>query len=91
MNLGNRDLFELWRLLLATVCGIYATVVTVRSVMGWLLYLSGSDRVSRLMRTYALVHLLRLRWRRFSRDLLAIGAYLVIIGWLLYEHGHGNG
>ena len=40
MNLGDRDLFELWRLLLATTCGIYATVVTVRSLVGWLLYFS---------------------------------------------------
>ena len=89
MNLGERDLFELWRLLLATTCGIYATVVTVRSLVGWLSYLSEPNKVSRFMRHYATVHLLRLRFRRFSRDLLAIGGYLVVFVWLMSRHGGG--
>lgn len=89
MNLADRDLFEFWRLLLATICGIYAAVVTIRSLVGWLLYLSEPNRVSRFMRHYVTVQLLRLRFRRFSRDLLAIGGYLVVFAWLMSRHGGG--
>ena len=83
---GDRDLFETWRLILATVCGIYATIVTLRSLLGWLDYFSGSDRTTQLMRTYVVIHLLRLRWKRFSRELLAIGFYACLFVWLLYGH-----
>lgn len=89
MNLGDRDLFELWRLLLGVTCGIYATVVMLRAVVDWVRYLSGAQQTTRLMRSYAIVHLMRLRFRRFSNDLLAIGAYLLLLAGLLYSH-HGG-
>ena len=85
--LGDRDLFELWRVVLATICGIYATVVTVRSLWGWMGFLSGSDRTMTLMRSYLVVHLLRLRGGRFVRELAWIGSYLAVLIVLLLWHG----
>jgi len=85
--LGDRDLFELWRVVLATICGVYATVVTVRSLWGWTAFLSGSDRTMTLMRSYLVVHLLRLRGGRFARELAWIGSYLAILIGLLFWHG----
>ncbi|MFQ5411183.1 MAG: hypothetical protein ACE5EC_02760 [Phycisphaerae bacterium] len=83
---GDRDLFETWRLILGTVCGIYALVVTLRSLFVWLGYFSGSDRQTQFLRSYAVVHLLRLRGSRFSGDLLMIGLYAILLVWLLYGH-----
>ncbi|MCG8404732.1 MAG: hypothetical protein MI923_05995 [Phycisphaerales bacterium] len=86
MNLGDRDLFEVWRLALALVCGIYATVVTLRSLWGWLVYFMAPDRTTQLMKSYVVVQLLRLRWSRFTKEWVAIGFYSVCIVFLLYWH-----
>lgn len=86
MRLGDSDLFELWRLLLGTACGIYALVVTIRSVLSWVAHLAGQDRTSTLMRSYLSLHLLRLRWGRFTKELAIMGLYVVILMWLLNRH-----
>lgn len=86
MNLGDRDLFESWRLMLAVICGIYATVVTLRSLWEWLVYFAAPDRSTQLMKRYVVLHLLRLRWSRFSKQWLMIGFYLLALVFLLYWH-----
>jgi len=84
--LGDRDLFEVYRFVLTTICGIYAIVITVRSLWGWMALLSGSDRSTSLLRSYLVVHLLRLRGGRFTRELSWIGCYLAILIGLLFWH-----
>lgn len=89
MILPDGDLFEVWRLALGTICGIYALVVTLTSLWYWLAYFSGPERRVRLMRSYVILHLLRLRWSRFKREFLSIGSYLVLLAVLLYFHRAG--
>lgn len=86
MNASNLDLFHVWRVVLSTLCGAYATVVTVRSFWGWVVYLSGSDRRTSLMRNYVLVQLLRLRLGRFASEFAQIGAWFAVFVGLLYLH-----
>ncbi len=84
---GERDLFEVYRLVLTTICGVYAAVVIARSLWGWMVYFSGSDRTTSLMRSYLVVHLLRVRGGRFARELAWIGGYSAILIGLLIWHG----
>lgn len=86
MIFGGRDLFEVWRLLLGTICTIYAVVVTGRSLWRWCIYFSGSERTTSLMRNYVIVQLLGLRPRRFTREFLQIGLWAAILLVLLYGH-----
>ncbi|MBN2561486.1 MAG: hypothetical protein JXQ75_11210 [Phycisphaerae bacterium] len=84
--LGGRDLFEVWRLVLGTICTIYALVMTARSLWRWCVYLSGADRTVSMMRSYMIVQLLRLRFRRFTREFVQIGLWLLILATVLYWH-----
>lgn len=80
------DLFEQWRLLLTIICSVYAVVVTGRSLWSWVAYLSGQDRKTSLMRSYVVVQLLRLRFRRFAGEFVQIGFWLTVL--LLVLQGH---
>lgn len=86
MRFLNYDLFELWRLLIATICTIYALVISIRS----LLYIAGAidtgDKHAKIVRRYLLLHLLRLRSGRFKRELAGIGTYGVLLVVLLILH-----
>lgn len=86
MNAGSLDLFQVWRIVLSTLCGVYATVVTARSLWGWVEYLSGSDRRASLMRNYVLVQLLRLRPGRFAGEFTQISVWFAVFVCLLYLH-----
>lgn len=86
MTLLDYDLFELWRLLIATICTIYALVISIRS----LLYIAGAidtgDKHAKIVRRYLLLHLLRLRSGRFKRELVGIGFFSVLLTILLILH-----
>jgi hypothetical protein len=86
VSILDRDLFELWRLLLGVLCGTYAAVVTARSLWGWVVYLSVPGRQTTVMRNYVLVLLLRLRPGRFAGELLQIFGLSVILFVLLRYH-----
>lgn len=86
MNLLDRDLFEVWRLILAILCTVYAAVVTARSLWSWIVCLSGAGRTTTIMRNYVIVQLLRLRPGRFRGELFRIGALLVALAVLLRFH-----
>lgn len=86
MSILDRDLFELWRLLLGVLCGTYAAVVTARSLWGWVVYFSVPGRHTMVMRNYVLVSLLRLRPERFAGELLQISGLCVILLLLLRFH-----
>lgn len=77
VTLPHRDLFELYRLLLTTVCTIYALVITARSVWRWMEYLSAPDKMTSVMRRYAVASLLRLRLRRFTWEFAQIAFWLI--------------
>jgi hypothetical protein len=83
----GRDVFEEWRLILGTVCTIYAVVVTTRSIYGWIAYFTQPDRTTNLMRQYVIVQLLRLRIRPFAWELVQIAfwslASIVLLRWQL--------
>ena len=78
------DFFNFWRLLLAWVVGIYATVVTLQSLWGWYVWLAGSDKYVSLVRQYIIVHGLRLRFKTFWGDVL-ICALLCVVFVLLWR------
>ncbi len=86
MNLAEQDLFEVWRTILCVLCTIYALVVMGQSLWSWLVFFAGDDRRTAMLRSYALVQLLRLRPRRFSWEFLQIGAWLVVLALLLNWH-----
>jgi len=86
LNLLDRDLFELYRWLLTTVCTIYATVVTVRAALFYAGILVGSDRKAQVVRNYAFVLFLRLRVARFKNELLGIGFFAALFLLIVYWH-----
>lgn len=88
MNLLDRDLFEIWRWVLAIACTVYATVITVRWLWSWIVYLGEPVRERTLMRRYITLHLLRMRGDRFRAELIRIVAYsaaIIVVYWL-HEH-----
>jgi hypothetical protein len=86
VTLPGRDLFEFWRLVLGSICTIYALVIAARSLWGWLVYFSGMDRSVSMARQYLVVQLLRLRIRRFSGELLRIALWTGVLIYLLRLH-----
>jgi hypothetical protein len=86
MWLADHDSFEVYRILLGTVCTIYALVVTSRSLWEWIVYLSQPDRQTKLLRQYVIVQFLSLRWKRFAGEFALIAAYLLALAGVLYAH-----
>ncbi len=82
------DFFDFFRLALAWVVGIYATVVTLQSLWGWYVWLATSDKYISLVRRYLIVHGLRLRFRAFWGD-VAI-CLLLCVAFLILWHAHGQ-
>jgi hypothetical protein len=72
------DFFQFFRWTAGTVATIYATVVTVRSLWGWYVWLAGSDRHMTMLRRYVIVQGLRLRFRTFWGDVLIC----ILLCWL---------
>jgi hypothetical protein len=80
------DFFNFFRYLLATVVGIYATAVTVQSVYGWYVYLSGTDKYMAMIRRYVIVQGLRLRIKSFWGDVVVcVGLAFVLC---IVAHAH---
>jgi len=80
------DFFNFFRIVLEIFVSVYATVVTMQSLYGWFVFLSGSDRHVSLMRQYVVLQGLRLRFRNFWGDVLVcIGLSIVL---LMLWHAH---
>ena len=75
------DFFDFFRWVLGTVVTIYATVVTLQSLYGWWVYLSGRGTIPRLMRRYIMLQGLRLRIQTFGGDMLI--CILLTVVWVL--------
>ena len=80
------DFFNFWRLLLGWVVTIYATVVTLQSLWGWYVWLTGGDRYISVVRQYVILHGLRLRFRTFWGDVLICVLLCVAFGILWHAH-----
>ena len=86
MNLLERDLFEIWRWVLAIACAVYAVVITIRWLWSWIVYLGEPERERTMMRRYITLHLLRMRGGRFRAELFRIVAYSVAIFVVYWLH-----
>jgi hypothetical protein len=85
--MSDLDTFQFFRLTVAWIATIYATVVTLQSLWGWVAYLSGSDKYMTLIRRYLIIHALRLRFATFWGDVI-ICILLCVVFVLLYKlHG----
>ena len=76
----NFDLFYLFRYLLCLACGIYSLVRICQGLWRWRRWLWADDRTSGLLRGYVLAQFLRLRFRRYSPDILQI-VFLIGVLW----------
>jgi len=80
------DFFNFFRYLLAIIATVYATVITLQSLWGWYVYLSGRDKYISLVRRYVIVQGLRLRFRTFWGDVLV--CLLLCVVFLLLWRAH---
>lgn len=78
------DPFQFFRLTVGWIATIYATVVTLQSLYGWVVYLSGSDKYMTMVRRYVIVHALRLRFKTFWGDVI-ICILLTVVFCLLWK------
>lgn len=85
--LADLELFVTFRWTLATVCTIYAIVVTVKSLWDWLVWFS-SSRETAVLGRYTLVLLLRLRLRQFGWEICQILGLVILFMGLVYLHQH---
>ena len=83
--MGNIELFDIYRWILATICTIYVVVCTLKSLAGWLHYFA-SSRETMVLGRYTMVLLLRLRFRRFGWDLFQIAVLTLIFGFIVWGH-----
>jgi hypothetical protein len=70
LDMPRVDFFNFFRYVLAVIVTVYATVITLQSLYGWYVYLSGSDKYMTLIRRYVIVQGLRLRFRAFWGDVI---------------------
>jgi hypothetical protein len=80
------DPFQFFRLSVAWVATVYATVVTAQSLWGWVAYLSGSDKYMTIVRRYLIIHALRLRFKTFWGDVIICILLCVVFGLLFRLH-----
>ena len=83
----NVDFFHFFRYLLGTIATIYASVLTLQSLWGWIVWLSGNDKYISLVRRYVIVHGLRLRFKSFWGDVIICMLLCVVFFLLWYSHG----
>ncbi|MDB5322346.1 MAG: hypothetical protein JWN40_3977 [Phycisphaerales bacterium] len=81
------DPFQFFRLTVAWIATIYATVITLQSAWGWVLYLSGGDKYMTMVRRYLIIHALRLRFKTFWGDVII--CILLCMVFLLLWRLHG--
>ena len=81
------DPFQFFRLTVGWIATIYASVITLQSLWGWLVYLSGGDKYMTIVRRYVIIHALRLRFKTFWGDVI-VCILLCVVFFLLYSlHG----
>ena len=81
------DFFNFFRYALGWVVTIYVTVITLQSLWGWYVWLSGNEKYISLVRRYVIVHGLRLRFKTFWGDVIICG--LLCVAFFILWHAHG--
>jgi hypothetical protein len=81
------DPFDFFRWTVAWIATIYATVITLQSLWGWVSYLSGNEKYVGMVRRYLAVHALRLRFKTFWGDVLICLLLCVVFLILWFMHG----
>jgi len=81
------DPFEFFRLTVAWVATVYATVLLAQSIWGWIVFFSGSERHITVIRRYLVVHALRLRFKTFWGDVII--CLLLCVVFVLVWRAHG--
>jgi hypothetical protein len=81
------DLFDTYRVLLTLVCAVYATVVTARTLWGWVVYFSAPGRTTTILRSYAIAQILGIRMRTFGWEVAQILMWTGVFCGLVYLHG----
>jgi len=84
------DFFNFFRYFLGTVATIYATVVTLQSLWGWYVWLTGRDKYISLLRRYVIVHGLRLRFKAFWGDVIICALMCIVFVMLWHAHREMN-
>ena len=80
------DAFDFFRWVVSIIATIYATVVTLQSLWGWYVWLSGSDKYITMLRRYVVLHSLRLRFKTFWGDVLI--CLLLCVAFLILWRAH---
>lgn len=83
--MSELDPFDFFRLTVAWIATIYATIITLQSLWGFIVLLSGSEKYVLMIRRYLVIHALRLRFRTFWGDVLIcglLGVTFILIWWL---------
>src|SRR5579884_3341091 len=80
------DFFDFFRWVLAIIATIYATIITLQSLWGWYVLLSGEDKYVSMLRRYVMVHGLRLRFRAFWGDVII--CLLLCVAFLILWRAH---
>lgn len=80
------SLFTFFRWLAFVFVTIYVTITTAQSLWGWYVFLWQRDRYMNILRSYVIVHGLRLRVRSFAGD--AVVCVLLGVAFLLMWKAH---
>ena len=80
------DFFNFFRIGLAWVVTIYATIITLQSLWTWYVWLAGSDKYISLLRRYLILHSLRLRFYKLGLDVLI--CVLLTVAFFILWHAH---
>jgi hypothetical protein len=78
--------FDFFRWALGIIVTIYATIVTIQSLYGWVVWFSGSDKYVTILRRYLIIHGLRLRFKTFWGDVLV--SLLLCVAFLIIWRAH---
>jgi hypothetical protein len=81
------DLFNFFRLWLAWIVTIYASILTAQSLYGWYIWLAGQDKYIGILRRYLIVHGLRLRFKTFWGDVI-ITVLLTVVFLIMWKAHH---
>ena len=80
------DAFDFFRWVLSIIATIYATVITLQSLWGWGVWLSGDEKYVTMLRRYIVIHGLRLRFKTFWGDVLI--SLLLCVAFLIIWRAH---
>lgn len=81
------DIFHLYRISLAWVCGIYAAIQMIRGLIRWYTPVGVNQRRTAQLRRYFITHLLRTKVRAFGSDLAQVASLSAALYYIISLHG----